>query len=303
MKTVLTVALVALLPVGSSQGQDSEKKAPAVSPEMAELIANDRAYEAAYAKGDVDALAAYFTEDAEYTSDDGRSFQGNAAIKACLAEAFRTNKGAKISINVDSVKSLSPEVAVEKGTTTVVAKTGEDVEALYTAVHVKKDGKWRISQLIETPVPEITPASRLAELAWLIGDWEEADKESGLNVQSHYQWARGGNFITRNVTVKRGDNPVLEGWQIIGWDPVEGAIRSWTFDDQGGHTEGLWTSEGQRWLARETGYAADGSRTSSDQSITKAADDRFYWESGNRTLDGDPLPGIGRIEIRRVKGE
>ena len=29
--------------------------------------------------------------------------------------------------------------------------------------------------------------------------------------------------------------------------------------------------------------------------------DRFTWESSNRTLDGDPLPGIGRIEINRVK--
>ena len=47
----------------------------------------------------------------------------------------------------------------------------------------------------------------------------------------------------------------------------------------------------------------DGSRTSADQTITKTGDDKFYWESGNRTLDGDPQPAIGRIEISRVKGE
>ena len=64
-----------------------------------------------------------------------------------------------------------------------------------------------------------------------------------------------------------------------------------------------WTREGQRWLVRESGYAADGSRTSADQTITKAGADQFFWESGNRTLDGDPQPGIGRIEIKRVKGE
>jgi hypothetical protein len=40
-------------------------------------------------------------------------------------------------------------------------------------------------------------------------------------------WARGGNFITRNVTVKRGGETTLEGWQIIGWDPIEERIRSW----------------------------------------------------------------------------
>ena len=270
---------------------------------MAAVLANDRAYEEAYAKADIEALAAFFTEDAEYTSDDGRTFSGSEALKACMREAFRRNKGAKISISVDSVKSLSPEVVVEKGSTSVASKTGEEVDALYTAIHLKKDGKWKISQLIETPIPEIIPSDRLAELAWLVGSWEEADKEAGVTIHSRYQWARGGNFITRNVTVKRGEDLVLEGWQILGWDPVVDGIRSWTFDDAGGYSEGTWTREGQRWLSRESGYATDGSRTSADQTISKASDDRFFWEAGNRTLDGDPQPGIGRIEISRVKGE
>jgi uncharacterized protein (TIGR02246 family) len=272
-----------------------------MTPEMSAVLANNRKYEEAYAKADVDALVAFFTEDAEYTSDDGRNFRGSDALKACLRDAFRLNKGSKIAINVDSVKPLTPDVVVEKGSTVVVSKTGDEVAALYTAVHVKKGDQWRISQLIETPVPEIQPSDRLAELAWLIGEWEEADKEAGVTIHSRYQWARGGSFITRNVTVKRGNDPVLEGWQIIGWDPVEESVRSWTFDDAGGFSGGFWTREGQRWLARETGYAADGSRTSADQTLTKAGDDRFFWESGNRTLDGEPQPAIGRIEIRRQK--
>jgi uncharacterized protein (TIGR02246 family) len=301
MKAILTSLSLALAMVGSGIGQEPAAKAPEMSPEMAAVLANNRKYEEAYAKADVDALVAFFTEDAEYTSDDGRNFRGSDALKACLRDAFRINKGSKIAINVDSVKPLTPDVVVEKGSTIVVSKTGDEVEALYTAVHVKKDDKWRISQLIETPMPEIAPGDRLAELAWLVGDWEEADKEAGVTIHSRYQWARGGGFITRNVTVKRGDDPVLEGWQIIGWDPVEESIRSWTFDDAGGFSGGFWTREGQRWLARETGYAADGSRTSADQTLTKAGDDRFFWESGNRTLDGEPQPAIGRIEIRRQK--
>ncbi len=270
---------------------------------MAAVIANDRAYEEAYAKGDVAAVAAFFAEDAEYTVDNGRTFSGRPAIEACLREAFRVNKGAKLSIHVDSVKPLSPDVVVERGSTTVVLETGEASNALFTAVHVKKDAKWKIGELIETPMPEITPSERLAELSWLIGDWEESDEAAGLTVSSRYQWARGGAFIARNVTVKRGEEPVHEGWQILGWDPVEETICSWIFDNEGGYSEGRWTREGQRWLSRETGYAADGSRTSADNTITKTADDRFSWESGNRTLDGDPQPGIGRIEIRRNKGE
>jgi uncharacterized protein (TIGR02246 family) len=303
MKMLFSIALIGLSTVASSLGQGAEKGSTPMPPEMAAVIANDRAYEEAYAQADVEKLATFFTEDAEYTCDDGRTFSGNAAIKACLGDAFRINKGAKLSINVASVKPLTSDVVVEKGSTSVVSKTGEAVEALYTAVHVKKDDKWKISQIIEIPMPEITPTERLAELSWLIGQWEEADKEAGVTIQSRFQWARGGSYITRNVTVKRGDDPVLEGWQIIGWDPVEEGIRSWTFDDEGGHSGGFWTREGQRWLVRETGYAPDGSRTSADQTITKTDDDKFYWESGNRTLDGDPQPAIGRIEIRRVNRE
>ncbi|MEO0018829.1 MAG: hypothetical protein RLZZ522_2112, partial [Verrucomicrobiota bacterium] len=201
------------------------------------------------------------------------------------------------------VKVLAPEVIVENGSTTVVSKDGDAATAMFTAIHVKKDGQWKIRQLVETPAPVVTAGDHLSELEWLVGDWNETDKDAGLTVKSHYQWARGGNFISRNVTVKRDDEPVLEGWQIIGWNPVDESIRSWTFDDEGGFTDGRWTREGQRWLVREIGYASDGSRTTADNTLTKTSPDRLFWESSNRTLDGEPQPGIGRIEINRVKGE
>ncbi len=303
MKTAILSVSSALVVISSGFGAGPGDKAAAPSPEMAAVQTGDRAYEEAYAKGDVPTLLSFYTEDAEYTSDTGRTFSGRAALEACLKDAFRANKGAKLAITTDTVKSIAPEVVAQKGSTVVTSANGETVEALFTAVYVKKDGKWKISQLVETPLPEVTPTERLSELAWLVGSWEEADKESGLTVRSTYQWARGGAFITRNVTVKRGADPVLEGWQIIGWDPVAGNIRSWTFDDEGGYSEGAWTRDGQRWLVRDQGYAADGSRTSSDQTITKVNDGSFIWESGNRTLDGEPMPSIGRIEINRTKGE
>ena len=50
-------------------------------PEKAAVIANDRAYEAAYAKGDLKAMADFFAEDADYTTSDGRTFSGREAIE------------------------------------------------------------------------------------------------------------------------------------------------------------------------------------------------------------------------------
>lgn len=272
------------------------------SPEKTAVMAIDRGFEAAYAKADTKAVADFFTEDAHYTSDDGRTFNGRKAIEDSVRTAFAKNNGAKLAIALDSIRLLAPDVLLEMGSTTVTAKDGATNGALYTAVYVKKDGKWKISQLVETPQPDVTAHEQLSELGWLVGDWEDADKGDNLSVRSKYVWARGGNFLTRNVTVKRGAETTLEGWQIIGWDPIEGCIRSWTFDDEGGFSEGRWTREGNRWLQRETGVTQDGNRTTADNTFSKLSDDRLIWESNNRTLDGLPQPGIGKIEINRVKG-
>lgn len=300
MKTLPALIPLTAALVCAATAQDTKEKT-ADSPEAAAVTANDREYEQAYAKGDAKKLASFFCEDAEYTSDDGQTISGREAIEARLTEAFKLNKGAKLAIQTDSVKNVTADVVAEKGSTTVTSASGDEVTALFTAVLVKKDGGLKISQLVETPLPDTSPAEKLSELAWLVGEWEESDGAAGVTIHSAYQWARGGNFITRNVTVKRGNEPVLEGWQIIGWDPVADGIHSWTFDGGGGFSQGIWTREGERWLVREAGYTADGERTSADQTLTKAAEDKIYWESGNRTLDGDPQPGIGRIEIKRVK--
>jgi uncharacterized protein (TIGR02246 family) len=298
MKTTVLVLSLSTIFVGLCFAQNTSDN----SPEKAAIMANDRAYEAAYAKADIKALADFFADDAQYTTDDGRTYEGRAAIEESIKESFAARKGATLAINLDSVRLLSSDVIMEKGSTTVTGKKGERNGAQYAAVYVKKDGKWKISQLIESPLAEVSPHDQLSELEWLVGDWEEANKSDDLTVRSQYLWARGGNFITRNVTVARGGEPTLEGWQVIGWDPIERCIRSWTFDDEGGFSQGHWTRQGQRWLVRETGVTPDGERTGAENTITKVGDDRFSWESNNRTLDGDPQPGINRIEINRVKG-
>jgi len=298
MKMIALLALISAALAAASHAETTAEN----SPEKTAVMAIDRAFEAAYAKADAKAVADFFTEDAHYTSDDGRTFDGRAAIEDNLRAAFAKKNDAKLAILLDSVRLLAPDVLLERGSTTVTAKDGETNGALYTAVYVKKDGKWKISQLVETAQPDLTAHDQLSELGWLVGDWEDADKGDNLTVRSQNSWARGGNFLTRNITVKRGAETTLEGWQVIGWDPIEGCIRSWTFDDDGGFSEEGWTREGDRWLQRETGITPDGSRTTADNTFSKLSNDRFTWESNNRTLDGLPQPGIGRIEINRVKG-
>ncbi len=298
MKTIVLVASISAALAAVSDAETAAEN----SPEKNAIMAVDRAFEAAYAKADAKAIADFFTEDAHYTSDDGRTFDGRSAIENNIRAAFSKDNGAKLAIVADSVRLLAHDVILERGSTTVTTKNGETNGALYTAVYVSKDGKWKISQLVETPQPNLTAHDQLSELGWLVGDWEDADKVDNLTVRSQYSWARGGNFLTRNVTVKRAAETILEGWQIIGWDPIDGCVRSWTFDDEGGFAEGRWTRESDRWLQRETGVTPDGNRTSADITFSKVSNDRFTWESNNRTLDGVPQPAISRIEINRVKG-
>ena len=111
------------------------------------MIANDRAYEAAYAKGDAEALADFFSEDAEYTAEDGRTFKGRAEIEEVIRAALVARKGGSLAIDVETVRMLAPEVLLEKGATTVTTNDGEVSASLYTAIHLKKEGKWTISQV------------------------------------------------------------------------------------------------------------------------------------------------------------
>lgn len=294
------LTLLALLPLALATPAfaQNEKDSP---PEEKAIAANDRAFEKAYGAADYEALAGFFTDDAEYTSEDGRTISGRAGIEQAFKEALTTRKGGTIQIGMDSLRTLAPGVVVEKGGTLTTARNGETDNSQFTAVLVQKDGKWKIANLVESPA-EASAHDQLSQLGWMIGKWKESAKEDGVDIDSEFTWARGGNFITRNVTVKRGADVVLEGWQIIGWDASDATLRSWTFDTDGGFSEGTWTRQGDRWLLRETGVAADGSRTGADNTFSKVSDDKFTYESGNRTLNGEPQPSISRIEIVRAKG-
>ena len=270
------------------------------TPEIAAIQALDRQYESAFAKGDAAALANFFATDAEQTTEDGTVLSGRKEIEESLRNGLKAAKGARLSIAMESARLLAPEVLLEKGTSSVIAADGSSSTSRYSALYVRKEGAWKITQLIETSIPPATPREHLEELAWLVGDWLDTDHET--TIESSFQWARGGNFLTRNLTVKREGKTTHEGWQVIGWYDAQGRIRSWTFDTAGGFSEGTWTREGDRWLVIEAGTVPDGDRTTSQQTITKVSPERFTWESNHRTLNGDPQPGIGRIEITRVKG-
>jgi len=113
----------------------------------------DRDYEAAYNRGDANAVAAFYTNDAEYVDEGGNSVSGRDAIEKLLAEEFATDPGAKLQIVPEGVRVLSPDVLVEKGFAAIAATDGSQGASRYVAVYLKRAGNWKISQLTQTTAP------------------------------------------------------------------------------------------------------------------------------------------------------
>jgi uncharacterized protein (TIGR02246 family) len=79
------------------------------------------AYAAAFNQADAKALAAFWSPEAVYTNPlSGEQVVGRDAIEKQFAGIFAEAKGAKLAATTESVRFLSPNVAVEQGTAKVV---------------------------------------------------------------------------------------------------------------------------------------------------------------------------------------
>ena len=115
----------------------------------------------AFNKGDAAAVANHFSETGAYIDPiSGEREVGREAIAKSLTERFALGLKPKLSVNVDSVRLLDDNVAIEEGTATIVTKkTGPEVST-YVAIHVKKDGKWQLDSVRELSCPSPTRTRR-----------------------------------------------------------------------------------------------------------------------------------------------
>jgi hypothetical protein len=179
----------------------------------------------------------------------------------------------------------------------VTPKDGAAVATRYVAINVKKGDRWLISQLTETDAPAPNAYSRLQQLEWLVGNWE--NKAGDLTVETKIDWAGDKNFLTRKFKIKGSDQEETDGWEIIGWDPERQQIRSWIFDSNGGFGESTWSNDGEHWLIKASNVLPDGGHSTAEHVLTKVDDNKFSWETQNRSLNGDPQPSLDKIEVER----
>lgn len=265
---------------------------------------NDEAYVAAYNKHDAKAIAAMWSPEAVYMDPDtGEAAVGREAIEKVFVGTFADLKDARLEIDVRSINFVSPNVAIEIGTARVVRPKAEPEETTYTAVNVKREGKWLLDRISEEEPPAPPPSNyeHLKELEWMVGSW--IDRDERATIQTDCEWTKNKNFMTRSFAMVIGDRVNMAGMQIIGWDPAAKQIRSWVFDSDGGFSEGKWKRKGDRWLIQQIGTLPDGGKSSAVNIMKEVDKDSFTWQSVERSVDGDLLPDVGEVLIVRKPAE
>jgi hypothetical protein len=159
----------------------------------------------------------------------------------------------------------------------------------------RPDGDPAVVQTSQEVEPAATP---LDELAWMVGDWVDQD-EQGM-VEASVAWTKNGTFLRRMFRVTPREGDTHSGMQLIGWDPAEQTIRSWTYDENGGFGEETWRRVGDRWAIRSQYTLPDGGRGSALHVMRKLSDDAFTWKSVNRLIDGAPQADVDEVTVVRA---
>ncbi len=229
----------------------------------------------------------------------GDAVVGAEAIAEQFDNAFAGSEDSKLSVNIESIEFVSPNVAIEKGTATVTYSEHPTEETEYSAVLVKRGDKWLIDRISETEIAAPPPShyEQLKDLEWMVGSW--IDDDGATMIQTDCQWTKNRNFLTRSFAVLSANDVDLSGMQIVAWDPNAKAIRSWVFDSDGTFGEGTWTWKDDRWVIQQVGTLPDGKKTTAVHVIKPIDNDSYTWQSINRTVEGEVLPNIEEVVIVR----
>jgi uncharacterized protein (TIGR02246 family) len=229
-----------------------------------------------------DKASSLFYSGAELTDDGGHVHKGAAAIKDVLGRFFQKFPGATSNMTADSVWMVSPGLAIEEGRR-VVSTKGDTASAAtrYTLVMIKQHGEWKIASGREVEDDDsLSPHDRLKPLAWLVGDW--VDEGEDAVVQISCKWSEDKNYLLVDFDSKVQGKPAIKSSQRIGWDPLAQKVKSWVFDSDGGHGEGLWSQVENRWVIKSTAVLPDGQTGSATITLEPREKDSYLMKGFDR---------------------
>lgn len=268
------------------------------------ILSSIVSYVEAFNSHDAEAMAAHWSKDGCWINpESGEQVRGPEAIARELAAQLNEDggSGSQLSVHVNSLQFVADNVAIEDGIATNDDGNGNRSTSNYSVVHVLENGHWKIASIRET-VTEMEPVigeapERLSSLSWLIGEW--IDDAADATVESSFSWTKNKTFITRTFKVAIPGEIDLEGTQVIGWDPVEGVIRSWMFDSDGSFGQGVWTETADGWTILSNQTLAGGSQATSLNRIRRVSATTFSWEANQRNVDGNAVPDVPKTLVHR----
>lgn len=261
----------------------------------AEAEATVKAFNAA----DAAALAGLFSPSGELVDENGNVFTGTESITKLFTTFFEKFPKAVLDMEVTSTRPLGADIAVEEGIRRITANEGASTaQVRYVVVREKAGDRWPIASYREfADDPKPTPREMLSTLDWLVGEWVDESPEGRTSISIH--WSDDGNFLLGDYSVSVGGEVVSSSTQRIGWDPIEGRLRSWTFDSDGGFTEGKWLAGDDEWIVRSEATMPDGTTGSATMSVRLKDADHFVIESTDRVVAGAEEPDFTFVVARK----
>ncbi|MCG3196728.1 MAG: hypothetical protein GHCLOJNM_01204 [bacterium] len=269
-------------------------------PIVAEVRASLGEYVEAFNRGDAEALAQFWAEDATYEGAGGESVRGRGEVLRFYRKLFTNNPGVRMQVADSAIEPASEGWARETGTDILTYADGSVEESPYSALLRKVGDNWLIQSVVDLDVSdEPTHHQALEALDWLIGVWRET--EEGVVVETTYEWTSKKNSILGRFSIRTSEGLDRDGIVVIGWDPIDRNIRSWFFDSDGGTAVGVWYEKDGKWFSKAAHVLPDGETGSSTRVFEKVDDNTIRWRAINRQVGGEMLPTVGPITLTRVK--
>jgi uncharacterized protein (TIGR02246 family) len=284
--------------VGGQASRAQQPAAPdAEAAETAQVRAGDEAIVKAFNAGKADEVAAMFLPKGELIDEAGVVYQGQAEIKDLLTKFFTKFPGAKMTLEIESIRLIGP-VAIEEGTRHTTTGDGANkTQVRYVAVRAKTPSGWQIASLRDFADDVPTAHDHLQPVSFLVGDWVN-EAPDGI-VKISYRWSEDKNFLLGDYLVTKGGQVVMKSTQRVGWDPLVGKVRSWLFDSDGGFGEGHWTQVDDTWVMKSTAVMPDGLTGSATVTLTPVDKDRFTLK-GTERIVGDTRDADFEVTVTRL---
>lgn len=277
---------------------------PKWTPEQLQVIERSKKFDEAFGKGDLESMLSLFSPDIRIVDENGGIYEGLEEARGLYQRGFDESPGATIRTVVDSIHFITPDVAVEDGTSVMTPTAGDPVQTTYQAVYARKEGQWKLSQLRDYAMPVVRDSGLhseyLAVLQWIVGEWVYEGPNGVVDAKA--VWVDDENGIEVRFSRQIDGAAKTLATVRIGYDPRLKQIKSWTFDSAGGHGTSTWGRVGDEdsWLLKNDAVMPDGKTVTTSQLFElDETGDKIYWTTFDKAIDGVISPNREEVVLTR----